>query len=232
MADPPADGPGGRRAARHGAAISVVAVLAVVLVWVLVFSSVLGAKRLVVHGAHEVAAAQIRSAAGVPRGQPLLRVDTAAVARRIGALPGVAGVSVQVSYPSTVVITVTERVAVGYLVAGGRLVLVDKDGHQFRTVARAPEGLPRFDIAAGGGAAATGQAVATVAGALPRAVLATLSWISASTPSAITLRLRDGRTVRWGSAGRSPDKAQILPALLSRRGTTFDVSNPDVVVAR
>jgi hypothetical protein len=38
--------------------------------------------------------------------------------------------------------------------------------------------------------------------------------------------------VLWGSADRSADKAQVLPALLTRDGTTFDVSNPDVVVAR
>jgi len=46
------------------------------------------------------------------------------------------------------------------------------------------------------------------------------------------LHLRDGRTVLWGSAERSADKAQVLPALLARAGTTFDVSNPDVVSVR
>jgi cell division protein FtsQ len=112
---------------------------------------------------------------------------------------------------------------------------VDKSGRQFRTVSTAPSALPHFDIPAGAGqpaATATGQAVATVAGALTPAVLAQLSSIGASDPSAITLHLRDGRTVEWGTADRSADKAQVLPALLSRAGTTFDVSNPDVVSVR
>jgi cell division protein FtsQ len=228
-----------RRSARRIALVAGAAGLVAVLVWVIVFSSVLGARRVVVHGAHSVSAARIQAVADVPHGRPLLRLDTGAIAHRVeAALPDVAAASVQVSYPSTVVITVTERVAVGYLEAGGsptRVILVDKSGRQFRTVSTAPSALPHFDIPAGAGqpaATATGQAVATVAGALTPAVLAQLSSIGASDPSAITLHLRDGRTVEWGTADRSADKAQVLPALLGRAGTTFDVSNPDVVSVR
>jgi cell division protein FtsQ len=108
--------------------------------------------------------------------------------------------------------------------------LVDGSGRQFRGVSAPPKALPRFDIPAD--ATAIGQAVATVAAALTPAVRSKLASISASDPSAITLRLRDGRTVQWGSADRSADKAQILPALLARGGSDFDVTNPDVVVAR
>lgn len=219
-----------RRSARRIALVAGSLGVIAVLVWVAVFSSVLGAKRVVVHGEHLVSAARIRAVADVPHGRPLLRLDTGAIARRVETLPVVAAASVHVSYPSTVVITVTERVAVGYLVAGGSVILVDKSGRQFRTVAVAPSALPRFDIPTG--ATATGHAVATVAGALTAPVLRKLSSISANDPSAITLHLRDGRTVQWGSADRSTDKAQVLPALLSRPGTEFDISNPDLVVAR
>lgn len=215
-----------RRVALAAGAVGVIAVL----VWIAFFSSVLGARRVLVHGERAVSAARIQSVAGVPHGRPLLRLDTAAIARRVETLPGVATASVHVSYPSTVIITVTERVAVGYLVADGKVVLVDRSGRQFRTVPAAPVGLPRFDIATG--ATATGHAVATVAGALTAPVLRKLSSISAENPSAVTLHLRDGRTVQWGSADRSAVKAQVLPALLARPGTEFDVSNPDLVVAR
>jgi cell division protein FtsQ len=219
-----------RRSARRVALAAGTVGLIAVLVWVVLFSSVLGAKQVVVHGAHAVSAARVRSVAGVPHGRPLLRLDTGAIARRVETLPEVAAASVHVSYPSTVVITVTERVAVGYLVADGTVDLVDKSGRQFRTVPAAPAGLPRFDIPAG--ATATGHAVATVAGALTAPVVRKLSSISADDPSAITLHLRDGRIVQWGSADRSADKAQVLPAVLTRPGTAFDVSNPDLVVAR
>jgi cell division protein FtsQ len=219
-----------RRSARRIALVAGTVAVIAVLVWVALFSSLLGAKRVRVRGADDVSAARVRSVADVPQGRPLLRLDTGAIARRVETLPDVAAASVHVSYPSTVVITVTERVAVGYLVANGRVVLVDKSGKQFRTVSAAPARLPRFAIPAG--ATATGHAVATVAGALTAPVLHKLSLISASDPSAITLQLRDGRSVEWGSADRSADKAQVLPALLARPGTDFDVSNPDLVVAR
>lgn len=224
-----------RRSARRIALVAGSVGVVAVLVWLVVFSSVLGANRVVVHGAHSVPVAQIRATADVPHGHPLVRLDTGAIARRVETLPGIADVRVGVSYPSTVVITVTERVPVGYLAAGGNAILVDKSGRQFRTVGTAPKGLPRFDIPTdlpAARATAIGRAVATAAGALTPAVLGKLSAIAATDPSDITLHLRDGRTVLWGSADRSADKAQVLPALLGRAGTTFDVSNPDVVVAR
>jgi cell division protein FtsQ len=219
-----------RRSARRVALVAGALGVVAVLIWVVLFSSVLGAKRVLVHGARAVPVARIQSVADVPHGRPLLRLDTGAIARRVETLPDVAAASVHVSYPSTVVISVTERVAVGYLLADGKAILVDRSGRQFRTVSVPPAGLPLFDIPTG--ATATGHAVATVAGALTAPVLRKLASISADDPSAITLRLRDGRTVQWGSADRSADKVQVLPALLARPGTEFDVSNPDLVVAR
>jgi len=65
-----------RRSARRitlvAGAIGVIAVL----VWVAVFSSVLGAKRVVVHGADAESVARIQSVAEVPHGRSLLRLDT------------------------------------------------------------------------------------------------------------------------------------------------------------
>ena len=44
---------------------------------------------------------------------------------------------------------------------------------------------------------------------------------------AIDLRLRDGRTVVWGSAAESADKAEVLDALLKRpHAQRYNVSVP------
>ena len=223
---------GRRRSARRVVLVAFVVAVLAVGAWAIAFSSVLGAKRVVVHGAHQVSAASVRAAGAVPDGAPLLRLDTGAVASRIEALPMVASARVRVSYPSTVVITIRERVAVGYLSVGNSALLVDKTGKQFRTVRAVPHALPRFDLPTGALAAPTGQAVATVAGSLTPALLAKLKSITATNPLSITLLLTDGRTVRWGSSERSVDKARVLPALLTRPGILFDVSDPDVVVAR
>ncbi len=206
------------------------AVALVVLVgWLVAFSPVLGASRITVRGTRTISAEEVRDAARVAHGTPLVRLDTAAVSHRVEQLPAVARAAVTVSYPNTVLITVTERVAVGYITADGSTVLVDRTGRQFRTVPAPPAGLPRFDVPAGAAAQAAGEAVATVAGALPPAVLPQLAVIRAVNRSSVTLTLRDGRTVLWGSADGSAEKARILPTLLQQPGTFYNVSDPEQV---
>jgi cell division protein FtsQ len=197
------------------------------VVWLVGFSSVFGVKTVTVRGATTVTPAQVIAAARIKSGTPLVRLPTGAVQRRVAELPAVATVAVSTHYPSTVVITITERVAVGYLASGGRYTLLDKTGYQFRTTRDKPTKLPLFSIPGGAQARAAGQAVATVAGSLPRSVLAKVASIQAFDPTAITLLLTDHRVVRWGSADRSADKAQILPALLTQPGTQIDVTDPD-----
>jgi cell division protein FtsQ len=231
IADPD-DEPRGRRRGRWLVGAGVVAIV-LVLGWVVAFSPVLGARQVSVRGAHQLSTGTVLDAAQVRHGAPLIRLDTGAVARRVEALPEVASAQVAISYPSSVVITVVERQAVGYLDQGtGKFTLVDRTGDQFRTVTATPTGLPRFDVPAGASGRATGQAVAVVAGALDGSVRAALSAIQAADPTSITLQLRDGRSVNWGDDQNSPLKAKLLLVLLEQPGTFFDVSNPQAVYAR
>ncbi|MDT4958672.1 MAG: cell division protein FtsQ [Pseudonocardiales bacterium] len=226
------DGAGG--VVRRNRSLIVVAVLAVLVVavatWIVAFSPMFGANTVTVHGTKKLTVAQVHDAAAIKHGTPLVRLDTAAVARRVESLPLVASATVRTDYPSTVVITITERVAVGYLTLGKKYLLVDKTGAQYRTVQTEPRLLPLFVVPAGPNAQATGQAVATVAASLTPALLATIASVQAFDPTAITLLLNDHRVVRWGSDERSADKARILPVLLRQPGTTFDLTNPDQVV--
>jgi cell division protein FtsQ len=222
---------------RYPIVIAGAVALVLVAVWIVAFSPLLGARTVTVTGIKAVTSAQVKAAAAIKSGTPLVRLDTGAVRKRVEAVPGIASASVSVSYPSTVRIRVTERVAVGYLAAagGGSFTLVDRSGAQYEKVDTAPAGLPRFALPTGATSAvaqATGQAVTVVAAALSSAVLSQLNQISADTPQAITLTLRDGRTIAWGSADRSRQKAALLPAVLAQPGTHFDVSNPDLVVVR
>ncbi|MEP7021248.1 MAG: FtsQ-type POTRA domain-containing protein [Pseudonocardiales bacterium] len=226
---------GGAGGGRNRSLIVVAALLVLVIgvsTWIVAFSPMLGANAVKVHGTRTLTAAQVLHAAAIKHGTPLLRLDTAAVTRRVESLPLVASASVRTAYPSTVVITVTERVAVGYLAAGQKYVLVDKTGDQYRTVRAKPRRLPLFVVPAGPHAKSTGEAVATVAASLTPALLAQVASVQAFDRTAITLLLGDRRVVRWGSAERSADKARILPVLLAQPGTQFDVTNPDQVVTR
>lgn len=224
---------GDERGARNRRLVAVGAVVVLVasaMTWVVAFSPLLGAKSVRVLGTHTITVAQVRAAAAIKRGSPLVRLDTGAVARRVESLPSVASATVRTAFPSSVIITVTERVAVGFVSSGDSWVLVDRTGDQYRRVAIRPRSLPLFVVPAGANAKAAGQAVATVAAALTPALLARVVSVQAFDPTAVTLLLADRRVVRWGSADRSADKARILPVLLSQPGTRFDVTDPDQVV--
>jgi cell division protein FtsQ len=205
--------------------------LAAVIVWLLAFSSVFAARNVTVRGVHQLSAAQVRHAAAIDPGTPLLRLNSGAVAHRVQRLPDVAAARVSTSFPSTVVITVTERTPVGYVHADGGYTLVDTTGLQYRTVHAKPGNLPLFVVPKGADSRTTGGAVARVAAALPKSLLHRVTSIQALDPDAITLLLTDNRIVRWGSAAHSAQKARILPTLLRQHGTQFDVTNPDLPFA-
>jgi cell division protein FtsQ len=221
---------------RRGRVLIVVALVGVLVaaitVWIVAFSPVLGVMSVTVRGTHYLSAEQVKAAAAIANGTPLVRLDAAAVTRRVAALPEVATATVRSDYPSSVTITVTERTPVGFVLSGRAHVLVDKTGDQFRSVPTRPPGLPLFAVPHGVKAKATGRAVATVAAALTPTLLAKVASIQAFDPTAITLLLSDQRVVRWGSAERSTDKARVLLFLLTRPASQIDLTNPDQVVTR
>jgi cell division protein FtsQ len=200
--------------------------------WVVGFTSVLGVRTVTVTGLRTLPAAQVRAAAAVRPGEPLARVDTAAVGDRVRAIPGVARVAVTRSWPSTLRIAVTERSGVAVAMVAGAPWLVDGAGVRFQRLAAAPAGLPRLSVlAAGPDDPATTAALAALA-ALAPPVRGQLLVLAARTPDSVTLTLRGGRTVLWGGAAESAAKAQVLTALLARPGSVYDVSTPSVVTVR
>jgi cell division protein FtsQ len=207
-----------------------VALVLALLVWLVAFSSVLAVRTVNVVGARTLTAEQVRAAAGIRPGAPLARLDLGAIRARVSAVAPVRAVTVSRSYPASVTIRITERVAIGYRpVDGGQVALVDRDNVAFRTVAAAPAGVPRLLVPATG---PQSTAAAAVAGALPGTILRSLGSISAPSTESVTLTLRDGRVVLWGGLDRSADKARLLTALLGRPGRYFDLSDPSAVTSR
>lgn len=222
----------GRRRRRLVLVIVAVVVLAASATWLVAFSSAFGVRSVEVHGTQVLTTAQVERAAHVERGAPLVRLDTAAITARVEGLAVVESAQVSTSFPSTVVITVAERTAVGYVVIAGQTRLVDHTGEQYRGVGRPPADLPRFVVPAGTDAHTTGGAVATVASALPADLRVRVKSIEALDPNAITIVLRSDKLVRWGSADRSEDKARIVDVLSTRRGHQIDVTDPDLPFTR
>lgn len=171
---------------------------------------------------------QIEQYAEVPLGGPLATANLDSIRTRVTAsLPPLKTVDVSRSWPDKVLIRVTERTPVAVIDIAGQLRALDADGTVFLRLKRAPAGLPQVSSPAGTDAEALSGA-AEVAAALPDDLSGRVDHVEVQTADAISLRLRDGRSVEWGSASDSDTKADVLLALLraNPRAPGFDVSVP------
>ena len=125
----------------------------------------------------------------------------------------------------------TERVAVAVVDSGGALHGVDEDGVMFRRYPSRPPSLPLLRIGAATQAEALAEA-ARVVETLPDAIASRVEYLSVSTVDTISLRLRSGQTVQWGSADESDQKAEVLDVLLHQKASLYDVSVPGQPVTR
>jgi len=194
------------------------------LVLVLYFTPVLGVRSVRVQGLRDTPEQEVLAAAAVELGQPMLRVDDAAIRQRLAAVPALAGSEVRLRWPSTVELVVTERDPVAFLTGPGGAQLVDASGVVFRTVPKPPPGLAQ--LRPGRDRDASARAAAEVLAALPPQLRAQVTAVSAEQPDDLRLQLTGNRQVQWGDADESQRKAAILPPLLTREGRVYDVTSP------
>jgi len=241
---PGAPVPRGRRRprSRWRAAFFVLAGLAIVAGagWALFGNRVLVVRSVTVTGTHLLIPGQVIVAADVPQGTPLVRVDAGAVTRRVEAIPQVASATVTKDWPDRLVIAVTERVPVmAVRMAGGGYDLVDQTGVIVRWAKVQPAALPLLQTSLPGAALRGSAEVAAAAGVLAELSPGLEGQVTAvqATPVAqgteqVTLDLRDGKTVQWGSPGDAAQKNRELAILLPGGAHQIDVSVPGSVVTR
>lgn len=211
-----------RRVRRWLAVVVVVAVVAAA-VWMVFFSRVLDVRRVEVSGNGGLRVTQIRSAAAVPMGDPLARVDLGAVRARVERLAPVRSARVSRSWPHQISISLTLRVPVAVIERSGRLRSFDDQGVLFGSYAQRPAHLPLVTSEATTGADVLAEG-AKVLGALSPGLLGRIDHLDVASIDQITLTLKDKRTVTWGSAADSARKAEVLVALLRHPGRSYDVS--------
>jgi cell division protein FtsQ len=204
---------------------AVVLALLIGTVWAVWFSSLLAVQGVQVTGASTLGPAEIRRVAAVPEGEPLASVDLRQIQARVEALAAVRSAEVTREWPHELRITVEEREAVAVVEIGGRLRGMDSAGVVFRDYRQAPADLPRVQTTTDTRSDALGEAARVVA-ALPADLAAKVDHVEVETVDQISLVLGDGRTVVWGSADRSDEKAQVLAALLPHRHQEYDVTVP------
>lgn len=214
-------------------ALSLVLALLVGGAGVVWYSPVLGLRTVVVDGSGAPdLAAQVRQAVGVPDGSPLIRIDVAGVRDRVAAVGPVASVSVRKQWPHSLVITVTERVPLAVTQADGHWWLLDATGKPYQQIASPPADLMPIQLATPGVGDRATLAALGILGSLTPKIRDQVRSIVAPNGYDISLALTGGRTVVWGSNSDNATKLLVLPALLRRPGTTYDITDPTLATVR
>lgn len=225
-----------RKYKRIALAVLIVTLVGVV-VWVIWFSTVLAVRNVKVEGVTTLNEARVLRVAGVPEGEPLARIDLAAIESQVATLERVSTVEVSRSWPRTIAIRIVERKAIMWSKVGSGVRGIDRDGIDFRSYSKAPHDLveaivtvddpdKRLDVT---------QSVAAVADLIATkdpALRDQLQSVGASSKDSIELNLTRGRTVMWGSDAKGERKLQVLRPLLGIDATRYDVSAPDQPTTR
>lgn len=205
----------------------------VLLGWVVGFSPVLAVRSVEVVGVPASEVAAIKAMAQVPVGEPLARVDADAVAARVAERATVADVSIERSWPSTLVIHASPRQP--FLVVKnpqGQLQVVDETGVAYAQVSTPPRGVPTVNAATQAALSRDAlSAAVSVLKVLPATVQKRVTNITVSSANLVTLRI--GRTsVVWGGIDEPERKLAIMTALLKGSPKLIDVSAPSTPVTR
>jgi cell division protein FtsQ len=203
------------------------------LVWLVWFSTVLVAKDVEVEGMSTLPESTIRHQADVPLGVQLARLDTVAIETRVARMQRIDKVDVRRRWPNTVLVSVKERMPVGWVVSNGAIRYVDRHGIDFRTVSEEPDQLLEIridteDPLTRQQALEAVTRVITYLRANARDLYRQIQYVSAETQDSVELRLTQKRTVVWGSAEHNEDKAVVLRPLLRVDAERYDVSAPEL----
>ncbi|MBT2412162.1 FtsQ-type POTRA domain-containing protein [Streptomyces sp. ISL-12] len=208
--------------------------------WLFYGSAWLRVEEVSVSGTRVLTPEQVREAADVPVGEPLISVGIETIeARLTKKLPRIDVIEADRSWPDGIELKVTERTPVLLVQNGDKYVEVDDGGVRFATVSRAPKGVPLLELAVSrpGSAAASlrrfgedrlAREAVRVAGRVPDPVARDTRLVKVRSFDDISLELTGGRTVAWGSGEKGADKARALTALMKAApgARHFDVSVP------
>ncbi|MCG8922967.1 cell division protein FtsQ/DivIB [Lentzea sp. CC55] len=208
------------------ALLTLVSVIA--LVYCVFFTPLLGVAQVQVRGNSVLTEEEVRDIAAVEPGSPLVRLDLQGIHDRVAAIPRVAAVEVERQLPGTVRLLLTERSPVGSVKMPDGFHLVDSTGKDYAIVPAAAPGVPELVLTLPSSSDPATRAVVGVLNELPEKLRPDVVSVSATTGADVRLTLTGDRVVKWGSSELTPRKAAVLLVLLSKPGTTYDVSSPDL----
>lgn len=235
-----------RNLARRQIALVVGGVLVVLgLGYLVLFSPVFAldpAKATVTGAGTVVAVDQVTAVVTRHEGTPLPRLDTGALRAEVLQVPGVRDATVSRDWPRGLTIALVSREPVAAVpeqqapagAAAPGYALLDEEGVQVGRTDAAPGGLPVVSVPVED--ARTLQAVLSVVRQLPADLAAQVGAVAAQTQDTISMTLRDGVTVAWGSADETALKVAVLTALRASPAAagahTIDVSAPRMPITK
>lgn len=202
-------------------------VLLVVAWWSLYQSKWFLTETVTIQGVSRLTVEQLAAVAAVPVGEPLASQDLTGISERLTALPELKTVLVERGWPTTLLITVTERVPVAVAATAGGFNLIDNEGKNSGVVAEPPAGL--LVISATPDSPAMQSAISVVA-ALPAEWQVT--GLAATSQDNVVVNLASGAVISFGSGTEAEQKVKVASALLAQNYLTINVSAPDAPSAR
>lgn len=207
------------------------------LIWLFWFSATFGVHKVEINGTETLKPHAVELAAAVPKGQPLVRVNTTQIESHVSLLARVESVDVRRHWPNTITVNIRERHAIAWIRDGTTIRGVDRFGVDFRSYAKPPKGLIEVRITANTpkrrqDAMVEATKVIGKIHAKDTGLESSIDHVTAGTKDSVELALTKGRTVRWGSAADSTAKITVLKPLLKIKARTYDVSAPEQPTTR
>lgn len=190
---------------------------ALAAVYGLARSPVLDVDHVRATGGEHTGAAAVATAAAIERGEPMLTLDTGAVARRVEALPWVDEARIERRWPGTVRISVTERTPAAVVPLGeDRSALVDLTGRVLDVGQEPPADLVRVSGLqrrpdAGESLGREGRDALAVVGALGERLPGGVVEVTTDLEAGLAL----GGRVRFGTVDDLEDKVVAVETVLA-----------------
>ena len=178
------------------------------------------------------------AASGITTQTPLISIDTASAATGIEALPWVKTASVELHWPSTVVIAVTQRTPVAVMHAPNRHALIDPTGRVLARPHTLPSGAPTVHLVVPGVVPgipgtwlpARAAPAVKVAAPLPPAFSGQVRAVIGNPDGTVTLQMDAPVTFSLGAPthlmAKYKDVAAIIAGTTLHAGDVVDVSVP------
>jgi cell division protein FtsQ len=197
------------------------AVVSVAVWWSLYQSKWFLTETVTIQGLSRLSADQVSVIANAPTGKPLVGQDLTGISDRLKDLPEIKAVLVERGWPTTLLITITERVPIAVAATATGFNLIDNEGKNSGVVVAPPEGL--LVIAAAPESAAMTSAISILA-ALPA------DWpitsLAAPSQDNVVVNLATGAVITFGSGNDAEQKVKVANALLAQNYLTINVSAP------